>query len=119
MSCCCHAETFAPVYFDLFLPIAAGDTYPESNQIQRDDIDQTLNRVLIEFRVDPADSAAVLTLDSDDGGISITSAIANAWDFIIHDFTAPSAADYSFAVKCIYGEDNKARTIIIGNFTTN
>lgn len=115
MTCC--EETYAPAYFDLFLPIAAGDSYPESISVAEDEIDLTLNRVLIEFRIDPASESADLSLDSEDDQITITSGSSLAWDFTILDFTSPAVAgDYSFKVVCFCGEDDRRRTIIAGNF---
>jgi hypothetical protein len=113
----CAKETFAPISYDLFSSIKSGDRYPQSHAVTDDDVDQVLNRVVVEFRADAESASPDLLLDSEDDGITITSSAASAWAYTINDFTVSlSAGYYSFVIRCFYGDDNDIKTVMEGAF---
>jgi len=109
-------ESFSPPYFDVFLPIVSGDTYPEGIQFDEDGIDWDLSRVTIDFKLDPAQETESLKLDSDTGGVTLLTTSASGWAFLIPSFevTLP-AGDYIYHVRAFFGDDHK-RTLLSGVF---
>jgi len=114
MSCTCHNSE--PINYELFCPVLSGDTMRSAPQIQIDDDDDTLASVTIDFRLDPDQSTASLSLTSGSGDIIINSSDALAWDFEVIPFEVSLAAGtYYFRVHC-FNSDGDRRTPLCGEF---
>lgn len=73
-----------PLHWD-WPPVTKGDTYP-AFQITETEADSDLSRVRVFIK--DTDGAALLTLDSNDSGVTINTATAGAWDFTVGPITA-------------------------------
>jgi len=70
--------------------VTQGDTLPAMNLVETEST-FALTRVLVTIEAKDSD-VAVLTLDSDDTGVTINVATAGAWDYTINTITAAQTA---------------------------
>lgn len=108
---------WTPEQFDLFPTIVHGDTTPEGIRITISEDHGTLQSVEVIVKTSADAASSSLELTSGAGEITITTATAGSWDFLILPFEAtPPAGDYVLALRTT-NTDGADRTWIEGNWT--